>query len=92
MRLSEDRISHISHLVLDKLVQHRSVDALQAEERLLREIKRTITAELQFDDDADAVARRTIQSLSRRVPEGSPEWEVLYRKYREEELRRRKKI
>ena len=92
MRLSEDRISHISHLVLDVLVQDRHVDALQPEERLLREIKRTITGELQFEDEADAAARRTIQSLSRRVPEGSPEWDVLYQKYMNEEMRRRKKV
>ena len=92
MRLSEDRISHVSHLILDALVQDRDVDSLQAEERLLREIKRTITAELQFEDEADTAARRTIQSLSRRVPEGSPEWDILYRKYRDEEIRRRKKI
>lgn len=92
MRLSEDRISHISHLVLDMLVRDRTVDVLQAEERLLREIKRTIADELKFEDEADAAARRTIQSLSRRVPEGSPEWDVLYRKYLDEEMRRRKKI
>jgi len=92
MRLSEDRISHISHLVLDMLMQNRNVDAIQAEERVLREIKRTITAELTFDDEAHNAARRTIQSLSRRVPEGSREWEVLYQKYREEELRRRRKL
>jgi len=92
VRLSEDRISHLSHLVLDALVRNRNVDALLPEEKLLREIKRTITGELQFEDEADDAARRTIQSLSRRVPEGSPEWDVLYRKYREEELRRRQKI
>ena len=91
MRLSEDRISHISHLVLDALVRNKNVDALLPEEKLLREIKRTITGELQFEDEADDAARRTIQSRSRRVPEGSPEWDVLYRKYREEELRRRQK-
>ncbi len=91
MRLSEDRISHLSHLVLDALVRNRNVDALLPEEKLLREIKRTITGELQFEDEADDAARRTIQSLSRKVPEGSPEWDVLYRKYREEELRRRQK-
>jgi hypothetical protein len=79
-------------LVLDVLVQNRHVDALQPEERLLREIKRTITAELQFEDEADAAARRTIQSLSRRVPEGSPEWDVLYRKYMDEEMHRRRKV
>jgi len=92
MRLSEDRISHLSHLVLDMLMQNRNVDAVQAEERILREIKHTITNELKFEDEADAAARRTIQSLSRRVPEGSREWDVLYRKYFEEEMTRRKKV
>ncbi len=92
MRLSEDRISHLSHLILDMLMQNKNVDALQPEERILREIKRTIAGELQFEDEADAAARRTIQSLSRRVPEGSREWDVLYRKYFEEEMHRRRKI
>jgi uncharacterized protein len=92
MRLSDDRISHVSHLILDLLMQDRTVDAIQPEERLLREIKRTITDELKFDDDADTVVRTMIQSLSRKVPEGSREWEVLYHKYREEELRRRRKL
>jgi uncharacterized protein len=92
MRLSEDRIYHLSHLIQDKVVQDRRVDVIQAEERLLREIRRTITAELQFEDEADAAARRTIRSLSRAVPEGSREWDVLYRKYFEEELNRRRKV
>jgi hypothetical protein len=92
VRLSEDRISHISHLILDALVQDRRVGPLQPQERLLREIKRTITDKLKFEDEADAAARHTIQSLSRRVPEGSREWDVLYRKYFEEEMHRRKKV
>ncbi len=92
MRLSQDRISHISHLVLDGLMANDAVEAVQTEEKILREIKRSIAAELQFEDEADGAARRMIQSLSRRVPEGSPEWEILYRKYLDEEIRRRKKI
>ena len=92
MRLNEDRISHLSHLILEKLVTDRTVDVLQPEERLLRVIKRTINEELKFEDDADEAARLTIQSLSRKVPEGSREWDVLYRKYFEEEMHRRKKV
>lgn len=92
MRLNEDRISHISHLILDGLIENELMEPVQPEEKVLREIKRTVTAELQFEDEADTAARRTIQSLSRRVPEGSPEWEVLYRKYLDEEIRRRKKV
>jgi hypothetical protein len=92
MRLSEDRISHLSHLIQDKLIRDRNIDILQAEERLLREIKHTITNELKFEDEADDAARRTIQSLSRKIPEGGREWDVLYRKYFEEEMNRRRKI
>lgn len=92
MRLSEDRISHISHLILNGIITGGTATPTGATEKVLREIKRTITEELAFDDEVDTVVRRTIQSLSRRVPEGSPEWEVLYRKYREEELRRRQKL
>jgi len=92
MRLSEDRISHISHLIQDMLIRNRNIDLLQTEERVLRETKRTIADELKFEDEADEAARRTIQSLSRRVPEGSREWDVLYRKYVEEEMNRRRKV
>ena len=91
MRLSEDRISHISHLIQDMLIRNRNIDVLETEERVLRETKRTIADELKFEDDADEAARRTIQSLSRKVPEGSREWDVLYRKYLEEEMNRRRK-
>jgi len=92
MRLSDDRISHISHLILDKLVQDRNVDLLVAEERVLREVKKIFADELRFEDEADTAARHTILSLSRRVPEGSREWDILYRKYFEEEMNRRRKI
>ena len=50
MRLSEDRISHVSHLILDMLVRNRNVDPIQPEEKLLREIKHTIFDELKFED------------------------------------------
>jgi uncharacterized protein len=92
MRLSEDRIYHLSHLIQDALLKNRQIDILQAEERLLREIRHTINDELKFEDEADTAARNTIRSLSRKVPEGSREWDVLYRKYLEEEMNRRRAI
>jgi hypothetical protein len=74
------------------LIRNRNIEILETEERILRETKRTIADELKFEDEADEAARRTIQSLSRKVPEGSREWDVLYRKYMEEEMNRRRKI
>jgi hypothetical protein len=92
VRLSDERISHISHLIMNGLITGKLIEAIQPEEKMFREIKRTVTTELHEEDEVDALVRRKIQSLSRTVPEGSSEWGVLYHKYLDEEMRRRKKI
>ncbi len=92
MRLSDERISHITHLIVKGLLSGKLIEPLQPEGKLFREVKRTITTELHEEDEVDALVRRKIQSLSRTVPEGSSEWGVLYHKYLDEEMLRRKKI
>ena len=42
---------------------------------------------LRKEEAVDAAARRKIDSQQPRIPEGSAEWDILYRKYYEEELR-----
>jgi hypothetical protein len=89
MMLSEDKISHLSHVLLKGLVGRKLVNVLEEEGKVRTEIKRTISAELKIGEDMDAVIRRTLQSFSKKIVEGSPEWEILYRKfYREEEIKR----
>jgi hypothetical protein len=89
MRLTEDRISHLSHLVIDRLDRDDVAD-FPDEAGALREAKAVFAAYARVEEEADAAARRKITSLSRRVPEGGREWEILYRKYLEEEMSRRK--
>ena len=89
MRLTEDRISHLSHLVIDRLDRDDVAD-FPDEAGALREAKAVFASYARAEEEADAAARRKIASLSRRVPEGGREWEILYRKYLEEELSRRK--
>ncbi len=88
MRLSEDRVSHIAHLISDGVWKDDLVDFID-DDRVLSEIKRALTDYLAVEDEADTAARDKIRSLSRDVPEGSREWDVLYRKYFEEELSRK---
>ncbi|MEE9613750.1 MAG: DUF507 family protein [Thermodesulfobacteriota bacterium] len=85
MRLTEDRISHVSHLVSDGIWKDDMVDFTD-DEKALKEIKRVITDYLKIEDAADTTARNKIRSLSRDVPEGSREWDILYKQYFEEEL------
>jgi len=86
-RVSEGRISALSHLVLAEL-KRADVSDLQTDRLVLQEIKAALNEFLQIDDVLDAKVRRKIESLSRRVPEGSSEWDVLYRQYLEEEKRK----
>lgn len=89
-RLSENRISHIAHLVIDGLRKHGLVD-FPNEGRTLGEAKRILHEFFQREDQVDDAVRKKIQSLSRSVPPGSREWDILYRKYLEEEIRKQKK-
>jgi len=56
----------------------------------LREARRVMADFFNHESILDEIVRRKIQSLARSVPPGSREWDILYRKYREEELKKHK--
>ena len=86
-RLSDQRINALARLVLRVLATEGEV---VNERAALAESKRVLTEHFQRDDKIDELVRRKITSLSRRVVPGSREWDILYRRYFEEELRKRK--
>ena len=89
MRLTEARISHLSHLLRNAL--HRGgVADFPDEPAAHREAKAVLESYSQAEEAVDAFARDRISRLSRKVPEGGREWDILYRKYFEEEMTRRK--
>jgi hypothetical protein len=89
-RLSESRISHLAHLILDGLRKDNLAD-FSNQGRALAETKQVLTDFFQGEDPIDERVRRKIVSLSRHVPPGSREWDVLYRKYYEEEMRKQRR-
>ncbi len=89
-RLSESRISHLAHLILDGLGKGNLADFAH-EGRALSETKRVLHDFFQQEDHIDEIVRQKILSLSRHVPPGSREWDVLYRKYFEEQMRKQRK-
>ena len=89
-RLSESRISHLAHLIVDGLGKG-NLAGFSHEGRTLSETKRVLHDFFQREDPIDEIVRQKILSLSRHVPPGSREWDVLYRKYFEEEMRKQKK-
>ena len=86
-RLSDNRISALARLALRELA---AAGQVVNERAALAESKRILAEHFQRDDKIDELVRRKIASLSRRVVPGSTEWDVLYRRYFEEESRKQK--
>lgn len=87
-RATDGRISALAHLTLTAIKKGDEVADLRTDRLVLTEIKAALTDFFNVDDAIDVKVRRKIASLSRRVPEGSSEWDVLYRQYLEEEKRK----
>ncbi|WP_447972689.1 DUF507 family protein [Nitrospira sp. Kam-Ns4a] len=91
MLLSEEKFTHLSHVVLSCLKTTPAAKLTGDDARALKEIKRVLAAELAKEEEVDRAVRARLASYSRPIVEGSQEWDVLYRKAFEEEQRRRKK-
>ncbi|MCB0414941.1 MAG: DUF507 family protein [Bdellovibrionales bacterium] len=88
MIMSEDRQSHLVHLIIDGIWKDDLVDYTD-DDRALRVAQQGMNKFIQEAQAIDVAARNKVASLKRNVVEGSPEWDVLYNKYYEEEMQRR---
>ena len=92
MKLSREKILRLSHLILDHLNQDEGVEYFADPQEIRGEILKMISDEMKTDEAIDALVRRKIESQKRTIAEGSDEWDVLYRKYYEEEVGRHRKV
>ena len=90
MIISEDRQNHLAHIVTDGVWEDDIIDFTD-DDLALRAAKQAIAAFVKEDEDIDRDARAKVTSLKRNVMEGSPEWDVMYKKYYEEERTKRGK-
>lgn len=89
--LSEEKTSHLSHVILNAAKRSRLIRFKDEETAVLRAIKRVLASELAEELETDRVVRARLASYARPPIEGSSEWDVLYRKFFEEEIRKRTK-
>jgi len=90
MKFSEGRQSHLAHEIV-RVFQKEGLAEIERDKHVLREIKRVFESEHERGDHIDDVVRQKIASLSRHVPPGSPEWDILYKRHYDEEDRRRRR-
>ncbi len=89
MMLSDEKITHMSHVLLRELKNRNLIKVNEEEGKVRRQIRRSIIEELKLGEEIDEAVRRKLSSYSKKLVEGSPEWEVLYKKFFKEEEKRR---
>ncbi|OGD27187.1 MAG: hypothetical protein A2V57_03280 [Candidatus Aminicenantes bacterium RBG_19FT_COMBO_65_30] len=85
-RLSREKINYLSRQVLNVLEKDDQVDFLDDPNEIRLIIVKAIEEEMKLYEAIDKKAIDKIQSQKKAIEEGGREWEILYRKYYNDEL------
>lgn len=88
MRVSRDKINKVAHIVSDALADLDEVEFLEDRNSIRLEVRRLMEELLNQEAKIDAAARQKIETQKRTILEGSQEWDILYRKYYNEEVKK----
>jgi hypothetical protein len=89
MKLSRDKVTDISHKIVEMLRRSHDLRLKNKDPNAVRlELLKVMTDLLLAEDKVDRVSRQKIRSQKREVPEGTEEWDLLHRRYYAEELKK----
>jgi uncharacterized protein len=88
MRLTHDKVNKLAHVISDALADTPQVDFLEDRNTIRLETRKVLEALLNQEAKIDQMARQKIESQKRTILEGSQEWDILYRKYYNEEVKK----
>jgi uncharacterized protein len=88
MRISREKINKLAHAVADALAETDSVDFIEDRNTIRQETRRVLEQLMVEEAKIDAAARQKIESQRKTILEGSQEWDILYRKYYNEEVKK----
>ena len=88
MRLSREKTVRLSHIITDVLVAVDDVEFIEDRATIRQNVVEILLSLLKEEEQVDSQVRQKIGSQKKEILEGSEEWDVLYRKYYGEEMRR----
>ena len=88
MRVSRDKVNKVAHVITDALAEIDAVDFVEDRNTIRLEVRKILEDLLNQEARIDQAARQKIESQKRTILEGSQEWDILYRKYYNDEVRR----
>ena len=88
MRLSRDKMNKLAHVVADTLATLEDVEFIEDRNTIRMETRKILEELLNQEMKIDSAARQKIESQKRTIMEGTQEWDILYRKYYNEEVKK----
>jgi hypothetical protein len=88
VRISRDKLNKLAHTVADSLAEIEQVDFLEERNMIRQEARKVLEKLLLEETKIDAAARMKISSQRKIIVEGSQEWDILYRKYYNDEVKK----
>ncbi|MBI1353113.1 MAG: DUF507 family protein [Acidobacteria bacterium] len=87
-KISREKLLELSHEIAGRLPRLQGVRVAKGWNAVRLEIGRELTNILAMEQKIDERARQTIQKQKREIVEGGEEWQVLHRRYYEQEMAR----
>lgn len=88
MRISRDKLNKLAHTVADTLAEIDAVGFMEDRNTIRQESRKALEILLTQEAQIDQAARQKIASQRKIILEGSQEWDILYRKYYNDEVRK----
>jgi hypothetical protein len=88
MRINPDKLNKLAHTVADTLADIDQVGFMEDRNTIRQEARKALTTLLAEEARIDQAARLKIASQRKIIQEGSQEWEILYRKYYNDEVKK----
>jgi hypothetical protein len=88
VRLSRDKVNKLAHTVADALASMEQVEFVEDRNTIRMEARRILEELLKEEEKLDIAARQKIETQKRTITEGTQEWDILYRKYYNEEVKK----
>jgi hypothetical protein len=88
MRITRDKLNKLAHVVADTLAETDECEFLDDRNTIRQEARKALENLLMAEMKIDAAAKQKIASQRKIIMEGSQEWDILYRKYYNEEVKK----
>ncbi len=90
MKLSRGKINQLANCIMNDFDKRDELDYIEEPTGVRLQIVKVITDVLAVDDEVDGFVKNKLNSLSKDIWEGSNEWEIMYNKYYEEEMNKKR--